>query len=107
MQRFIKGPTSVNREEGIVASDYSLSQNYPNPFNPSTKLKFTLKSAANVSLTVYDVLGKEVSTLAKGDYAAGSYDVNFNASSLSAGVYFYTLKTSNGVSMTKKMLLVK
>ncbi len=107
VQRFVKGPTSVRREDGIVAGDYSLSQNYPNPFNPSTKLKFTLKSASTVSLTVYDVLGKEVSTLATGDYAAGSYDVDFNASSLSAGVYFYTLKTSNGFSLTKKMLLVK
>jgi len=107
VQRFVKGPSSVRREDGIVAGDYSLSQNYPNPFNPSTKLKFTLKNSANVSLTVFDVLGKEITTLASGNYTAGSYDVDFNASSLSAGVYFYTLKTSNGFSETKKMLLVK
>ncbi|MFZ4619593.1 MAG: T9SS type A sorting domain-containing protein [Bacteroidota bacterium] len=106
-QRFIKKSSSVSRQDGIVAGDYSLSQNYPNPFNPSTKLKFTLKNAANVSLTVYDVLGKEISTLASGNFAAGSYDVDFNASNLSAGVYFYTLKTSNGFTQTKKMLLVK
>lgn len=107
VQRFVKGQTSVRREEGIVASDYTLSQNYPNPFNPSTKMKFTLKSAANVTLSVYDVLGKEISVLASGNYSAGSYDVDFNASNLSAGMYFYTLRTSTGFSETKKMLLVK
>jgi hypothetical protein len=108
VQRFV-GPktSSVHREEGIVAENYSLSQNYPNPFNPSTKLKFTLKNTATISLKVYDVLGKEIVTLAEGQYTAGAYDVNFNASNLSAGMYFYTLTTSDGYSVTKKMLLIK
>lgn len=107
VQRFVKGATSVSREEGIVAQNFSLGQNYPNPFNPSTKINFSLLSSSKISLKVYDVLGKEVATLANGEYATGSYNVDFNASNISAGIYFYTLTTSNGFSQTKKMLLIK
>lgn len=106
-QRFIKGPASVRREEGVVVDQYSLTQNYPNPFNPSTKMKFTLKNSSTITLKVYDVLGKEIATLAEGSYPAGSYDVNFDAKNLSAGMYFYTLTTSDGYSVSKKMLLLK
>lgn len=107
VQRFIKKSLSVRREEGLVAENFSLSQNYPNPFNPSTQINFSLLTSANISLKVYDILGKEIATLASGDYAAGSYKVDFDASNLSAGMYFYTLHASNGFSQTKKMVLVK
>jgi hypothetical protein len=108
VQRFV-GPkaTNVHREEGIVVKNFSLGQNYPNPFNPSTKINFSILSNSKISLKVYDVLGKEVATLANGEFATGSYNVDFNASNLSAGIYFYTLTTSNGFSQTKKMLLIK
>jgi len=89
-----------------VVFTYKLEQNYPNPFNPSTKITFSIKDAGFVSLKVYDLLGREVATLVNERRSAGIYDVNFNASSLGSGVYFYTL-SSGGFSQTKKMMLVK
>ncbi len=89
-----------------VAYTYKLEQNYPNPFNPSTRITFSIKNAGFVSLKVYDLLGREVATLVSENRPAGIYDVNFNASNLGSGIYFYTL-TSSGFSQTKKMLFVK
>ena len=80
--------------------------NYPNPFNPSTNISFTLPQRSNVKLVVYDVLGKEVATLANSVYETGKYDVTFNASNLPSGVYFYSITTAQG-TISKKMLLVK
>jgi hypothetical protein len=85
---------------------FALEQNYPNPFNPTTVISYQLPVAGNVSLKVYDVLGKEVMTLVNGRQEAGAYNLNFNASNLSSGVYFYRLQSGNFVS-TKKMMLVK
>ena len=81
-------------------------QNYPNPFNPITTIQFQLPSAGNVTLKVFDVLGSEVSTLVNEYREAGSYDVEFNASSLSSGVYYYQL-TSGSFIQTHKMMLLK
>jgi hypothetical protein len=97
-------PVSVENE-GQPVTDYALAQNYPNPFNPSTQIKFALKDAGFVTLKVYDVLGKEVATLVKGDYASGSYNVSFDASGLSSGIYFYRLETGAFVQTNKMMLL--
>jgi hypothetical protein len=108
VQRFIGSPsTSVAPEKGLVATGYELSQNYPNPFNPSTQIKFSLVASGSISLKVYDVLGKEVAVLAEGTHSPGVYTVSFDAAGLSSGMYFYTLKTSNGFTETKKMLLMK
>jgi len=99
--------TSVG--ENVISSvpkEFNLSQNYPNPFNPSTKINFDLPKSGSVTLKVYNQLGKEVSTLASGYRNAGSYEITFNASSLSSGIYFYKLE-AEGISTTKKMLLVK
>ncbi len=85
---------------------FALEQNYPNPFNPTTVISYQLPVAGNVSLKLYDVLGKEVMTLVNGRQEAGAYNFNFNASSLSSGVYFYRLQSGNFVQ-TKKMMLVK
>lgn len=93
-------------ENDNLAAKYELSQNYPNPFNPTTMIKYSIPEASNVMLKVYDVLGKEVATLVNGYKQADSYEVNFNASNLSSGVYIYKLETGN-FSMTKKMLLLK
>ena len=89
-----------------IADSYELSQNYPNPFNPSTKINFSVPKAGNVSLKVYDQLGKEVAILSNGFRNAGTYEVTFDASKFSSGVYFYNF-TGDGFSATKKMLLVK
>lgn len=89
-----------------IAEEFSLEQNYPNPFNPSTVIKFALPTNGNVQITVFDAAGREVNTLVNGFMNNGVHTVEFNASGLSSGVYFYKLKTE-GFEQTKKMLLVK
>ena len=89
-----------------VPTGFDLSQNYPNPFNPSTVINFSLPVSGNITLKVYDQLGREVSTLSEGFKAAGVYEAKLDGSNLSSGVYFYKLAAS-GFEMTKKMLLVK
>ncbi|MGQ9805656.1 MAG: T9SS type A sorting domain-containing protein [Chlorobiales bacterium] len=89
-----------------LPSLFVLEQNYPNPFNPTTTIRYQLPVSSTVSLIIYDVLGKEVATLVKGRQEAGSYNLNFNASNLASGVYFYRLQAGNFVQ-TKKMILVK
>ena len=99
--------TNVNEQTlPGVPTKYNLFQNYPNPFNPSTEIKFDVVSAGNVTMKVYNQAGKEVYTLVNGMKAAGSYSVQFDASSFSSGVYYYTLETA-GNTFTKKMVLVK
>ena len=90
----------------VTVYEFNLEQNYPNPFNPSTSIKYSLAEASDVSLKVYDVLGKEVATLVNSTQNTGSYDVNFDASNLASGLYIYTLQTGNFVS-SKKMMLLK
>ncbi len=89
-----------------VPGKFELAQNYPNPFNPTTGISFKIAQQGKVSLKVYNVIGKEVASLVDGVKAAGSYTVQFNASNLSSGVYYYTLKT-NEFTSTKKMVLIK
>jgi hypothetical protein len=86
--------------------DFNLSQNYPNPFNPSTKISWQSPVSSLQSLKIYDVLGNEVATLVNEFRNAGSYEVDFDASKLSSGVYFYKLQAGDFVQ-TKKMLLMK
>ena len=94
------------REPSTLPGRFELQQNYPNPFNPSTQINFSIPQAGNVSLKVYNVLGQEVATLMDGVKSAQTYNVTFDASSLSSGVYFYTLKFGEQ-SISKKMLLLK
>jgi len=89
-----------------VPKDFNLSQNYPNPFNPTTNIKFDIPKSGNVSLKIYNELGKEVNTLVNSFRNAGTYEINFDASALSSGIYFYKLE-SEGLTSTKKMLLIK
>ncbi len=90
----------------VMPYEFRLYQNYPNPFNPSTKISFDLPEEGFVTLKVYDMLGREVSSLFSGNMKSGPHEITFDASALSGGVYFYRLNTEkfNGV---KKMLLVK
>jgi hypothetical protein len=89
-----------------LPQSFSLEQNYPNPFNPTTSIKYQVSNISNVSLKVYDIIGNEIATLVNEIQPAGIYEVNFNASSLPSGVYFYKLQASS-FSETKKMLLMK
>jgi hypothetical protein len=89
-----------------IPNTFRLGQNYPNPFNPSTTIKYGLPKNSFVTLKVYDILGREVTTLVNENKMAGTYQVNFNASNLASGIYFYTIKAGD-FSQTKKMLLVK
>jgi len=97
--------TPSDKPNALPAS-FALSQNYPNPFNPSTVISYQLPVTSQISLKVYDVLGREVATLVSERKAAGNYSVTFDASKFSSGVYFYKLQAGNFVQ-TKKMLLVK
>jgi len=90
----------------IVPESYSLEQNYPNPFNPATKIKFNIPRTSFVKITVFDITGREVSTLVNEQLMPGTYETDWNASNYSSGVYFYRLQTEN-YTETKKMLLIK
>lgn len=98
-------PTSIN-EGAQIASQFKLDQNYPNPFNPSTQIRFTLGEATHASLTVYDMMGRQVATLLDQSMSAGSHSVQFNASELSSGMYVYTLRAGS-FTQTNKMMLIK
>jgi hypothetical protein len=102
--------TSIDREPFEIAQEIELEQNYPNPFNPTTTIRYTMQESGPVSLRVYDVLGNEVTTLVNQTQAAGTYMVNFDASSvnrnLASGIYLYRLQTERS-SLVRKMMLVK
>ncbi len=98
--------TGIHNNNNEIPNLYSLSQNYPNPFNPTTEIKFDIPTNGQVKLVIYDINGKEVTTLLNEQKQAGSYSVSFNASSFASGVYFYKL-TSGSFTDTKKMALVK
>jgi hypothetical protein len=106
IQMFRRVVTSVEPVDNAIPDNYTLSQNYPNPFNPSTEIQFTLKKAGMTTLTVYDVLGKEVRTLVNEELVAGTYKSSFDATGLSSGTYIYVL-TSNGQRLVNKMVLMK
>ncbi|MBW7887328.1 MAG: SBBP repeat-containing protein [Bacteroidetes bacterium] len=103
--------TAVRMIHAVIPAEYSLSQNYPNPFNPATTIRYHLAGIEHagktaVSLTVIDLLGREIAVLVNAEQTPGMYEVMFNASSLSSGVYFYHLRTGN-FSEIKRMMLIK
>jgi len=104
---WIGDKTTVDvKNETPLINEYSLSQNYPNPFNPVTQIKYTLAKSSLVSLKVYDILGREVTTLVHQIQNSGAHEVSFDASNLATGVYFYKLEAGDYISI-KKMLLMK
>jgi phosphatidylserine/phosphatidylglycerophosphate/cardiolipin synthase-like enzyme len=111
-QEFVKRFTDAGGSIGIqqisteVPSEYMLSQNYPNPFNPTTVINFDIPKNGAVALKVFDITGREISTLVNKELFAGSYKVTFDGSKYGSGVYFYQLQ-SGGIIETKKMILVK
>jgi len=95
-----------NPIEETVPTSYILEQNYPNPFNPATTISYSIPKESRISLKVYDVMGREVAELVTGRQAVGSYNVEFDASSLASGTYFYKLTAEDFISV-KKMVLLK
>ncbi len=89
-----------------VPVKYALNQNYPNPFNPTTRISFSVPNRVKVTLIIYNVLGQEIATLVNSIYNAGTYSIDFNASRLSSGLYFYRIQAGE-FSSTKKMILMK
>jgi hypothetical protein len=89
-----------------LVNEFSLSQNYPNPFNPTTSLQYTIGSRQFVTLKVYDLLGREIATLVNEEKPAGEYEVEFDGSALTSGIYFYQLKAGE-FTETRKMILLK
>jgi len=110
-----EGISEINVQVGMASSvddnvekpnRIELSQNFPNPFNPSTVISYTLPEAGSVSLEVFDMTGRRIAVLAQGNQAAGAYTYDFDASSLSSGVYMYRLQSA-GTVLTRKMTLIK
>jgi hypothetical protein len=102
----INNATLVDIEDEQIPDNVTLYRNYPNPFNPSTTITYDINVTSEVSLIVYDMLGREVASLVDGTLSAGVHEVEFTAADLPSGVYFYRLKTGNFME-SKKMLLLK
>lgn len=105
VEYIMDSPTDVETNSEMV-SEFLLEQNYPNPFNPSTKISWQSPVSSHQTLKIYDVLGNELATLVDEFKEAGRYEVEFNASNLSSGLYFYKLQSGTFTS-TKKMVLIK
>jgi hypothetical protein len=101
----LNGP-STNAGEDPSPRQFRLEQNYPNPFNPVTTIGFKVQGSGLVSLKVFDVLGKEVRTLVNEAKPAGEYSVEFDATNLPSGVYFYRLQAGS-LSATRKLVVMK
>lgn len=102
----LKDPTDASEKIPEIPNEMILEQNYPNPFNPVTRIAYSIPAESAVSLEVYNVIGQRIAVLVNESQSAGRYHVNFDATSLSSGVYIYRL-TSMGESITRQMLLVK
>ncbi|MCX6165408.1 MAG: T9SS type A sorting domain-containing protein [Ignavibacteriae bacterium] len=97
--------SSITQSENVTLT-YTLKQNYPNPFNPTTNISFSIPKSEFVKISIYNEIGKEIETIVNENLNEGSYTVNYNASKLSSGVYFYKI-SSGDFNETKRMLLIK
>ena len=96
----------ITKIDEKIPSVYSLKQNYPNPFNPKTKIRFDVSKSGDAEIEIFDITGKLISTLVREYLTTGSYNVDFDASNISSGVYFYRLKINNYIG-TRKMIVIK
>jgi hypothetical protein len=104
--QWINNSTSADDNNNEIILEYSLGNNYPNPFNPTTTISYQIPKLSFVTLQIYDVLGNEISTLVSEKKPAGNYEVGFDATGLTSGIYFYTLLAGNYYE-TKKMIFLK
>jgi hypothetical protein len=104
--KLIESPVGIQPIAGNTPTQYSLGQNYPNPFNPTTKIDFAIPKSSIVTVKIYDILGHEIKTLVNEYKTAGIYSIEFDASSLSSGVYFYTIHAGD-FTASKKMTVIK
>jgi hypothetical protein len=98
--------TAVENDNSKKIVAYKLLQNYPNPFNPATTISYEIPKTSFITLKVYDILGRQVKTLVNKEMNSGSYETKFDASSLTSGIYFYSLQAGS-FSQSKKMILLK
>ena len=98
--------TNITSDPIATIDDFHLDQNYPNPFNPVTTIRYNIPELSFTTLKVFDLLGREISTLISEDKSSGAYEVKFDASSLPSGIYFYNLQAGK-FNETKKMILLK
>ena len=101
-----ESPTSFSENNDIALTDYILEQNYPNPFNSSSVIKYSIPNSSQVTLKIFNTLGKEIETLVNEEKSVGTYELNWNAANLPSGVYFYRLQAGS-FGQTRKMLLLK
>ena len=101
-----RGKSGLESEKELLPTEYTLYQNYPNPFNPTTTIKYDLPNTSDVSLIIYDILGRKVKELVNTKQQAGRYEIQFNASNLASGVYIYQLIADKYFS-SRKMILLK
>ncbi|RQW81948.1 MAG: T9SS C-terminal target domain-containing protein [Geobacter sp.] len=101
----VQNPVGVDDEQ-IIADKFELMQNYPNPFNPSTKIQYAISNRQFVLLKIFNILGDEVAVLVNEEKEQGVYDITFNATGLSSGMYLYKLQAGSFVE-TKKMVLLR
>ncbi|MCH8495371.1 MAG: T9SS type A sorting domain-containing protein, partial [Balneolales bacterium] len=97
---------SIPTDNNDLPTEVTLHGNYPNPFNPTTSIKFSVPETMQVEIEVYDLVGRQVATLTRRDFNAGTHTIDFNASALSSGVYLYRMVTPTSVQ-TGKMMLIK
>jgi len=97
---------NVERQINSIPEGFKLEQNYPNPFNPTTTIQYSIPERGEVEIIVYDALGDEIKTLISGDHDAGIYEVEFNATGLASGIYFYQIKSA-AFTQTRKFVLMK
>lgn len=105
--RFETGLSGIGQEGWKNPAEISLGQNYPNPFNSGTKISYSTPIEDKVTLKIYDLRGREIQTLVNGFTSAGEHAINFDGARLATGIYFYQLQTSQGVTKTRKLVLVK
>ena len=108
----VNATTGISSETSSLPQSYLLMQNYPNPFNPTTEISYALPYESKITLSIYDLTGKEVTKLVNNTESAGYHSVNFSAADLSSGIYFYRIEAvamdgSNKFSDTKKLVLLK
>lgn len=103
---YFETPVSVDNESTEIIQDFELHQNYPNPFNPSTIIKYSIPSEGFINLKIFDILGREVKTLVNQNQKPGSYEIKWNTSNHSSGIYFYRIRAGEFVE-TKKMILLR